>query len=193
MSDLVEYAKRELKLAGLFDEDSLYGGEMGKSVLDLVEVFANQGHSGFSATQALEIFNRIGNYKPLTPLSGEDSEWTELDYNDEVRYQNKRNFAVFKDKDGRVTYGDAIIWREENGSCFNGTVGGIRNLEILGFPFTPKTFYIDVTSERFDKDNDTGVLTPNPDGDWWEHEIKDPTQLDEVWEHYKKPDMDGTE
>jgi hypothetical protein len=49
-------------------------------------------------------------------------------------------------------------------------------LEIKGFPFTPKTFYIDVLEEEIKKDD-------------WIMWVKDPKQLDEVWEYYKKPDF----
>jgi len=38
MSNLVEHAKRELTLAGLFNKDSDYGGMMGDSVMELMEV-----------------------------------------------------------------------------------------------------------------------------------------------------------
>ena len=52
------------------------------------------------------------------------------------------------------------------------------SLEIKGFPFTPKTFYIDVLEEEIKKDD-------------WIMWVKDPKQLDEVWEYYKKPDFLG--
>ena len=57
---------------------------------------------------------------------------------------------------------------------------------IKDFPFTPKTFYIDVIDYRYDKDKKTGKLTPNPEGDWWEHKIKDEKQLEEVFEYYDR-------
>ena len=47
--NLIQHAQLELKLAGLFNKDSDYGGEIGKAVLELVNVFEKQGHSGFSA------------------------------------------------------------------------------------------------------------------------------------------------
>jgi hypothetical protein len=48
--------------------------------------------------------------------------------------------------------------------------------EIKGFPFTPKTFYIDVLEEEIEKDD-------------WIMWCKDPSQLNEVWEYYKKPEF----
>ena len=38
------HAKFELELAGFFDEDSDYGGAIGEAVMELMEVFAKQGH-----------------------------------------------------------------------------------------------------------------------------------------------------
>jgi hypothetical protein len=48
--------------------------------------------------------------------------------------------------------------------------------EIKGFPFVPKTFYIDVIEEEVEKDD-------------WVMYCKDKSQLDEVWEYYKKPEF----
>ncbi|NIO30179.1 MAG: hypothetical protein GTN75_00095 [Gemmatimonadetes bacterium] len=46
---LEQHARRELELAGLFDEDSDYGGMLGHSTMRLIEAFAAEGHSGMSA------------------------------------------------------------------------------------------------------------------------------------------------
>jgi len=56
---LIEYAKQELKLNGMFDKDSDYGGMIGEDVLKLIELFSNQGHSGNSANTVLNIFNEL--------------------------------------------------------------------------------------------------------------------------------------
>jgi hypothetical protein len=44
---------------------------------------------------------------------------------------------------------------------------------IKSFPFTPKTFYIDVRDVEIAKDD-------------WESFIVDPSQLEEVWKYYDK-------
>jgi hypothetical protein len=74
-SKLVEHAQRELLLAGAFDKDSDFNGYVGNSVLELTRMLACQGHSGFSIKSTLEIFARLAQRKPLTPLTGEDAEW----------------------------------------------------------------------------------------------------------------------
>lgn len=63
---LVDDAKRNLKNSGMFDEDSDYDGMLGKAVLELIELFAEQGHSGASAMLTLELFDQVARRKPLT-------------------------------------------------------------------------------------------------------------------------------
>jgi len=64
--DLFNDGKRNLELAGLFDEDSDYGGMLGKSVLNLLKEFCGNGHSGCSAMLTTEIFNKLVKGEPLT-------------------------------------------------------------------------------------------------------------------------------
>jgi len=99
MSNLTEYAKYELELAGLFDKDSDYNGMIADAVMELIKVFANQGHSGLSADITIDLFNKLARYENLIPLTFKDDEWIA------GSYQNKRNPAVFKNgKDGRPYY-----------------------------------------------------------------------------------------
>jgi hypothetical protein len=58
---LIEYAEEEIKAAGLNDPDpdSDYNGDIGKAVLELIQVFSNQGHSGMSASIVRNVFNKL--------------------------------------------------------------------------------------------------------------------------------------
>lgn len=171
MSNLIKHAKVELKLAGMFDSDSDYDGELGKAVLELVEVFAKQGHSGFSAISVVNLFNQVARYQPLLPLTGKDDEWNQpTEGGTKNIFQNKRCSAVFKDgKDGIPHYLEAIIWQgEETHDSFTGSVEGIQSRQNLKFPFRPKTFHIDVVKKN---------------GDYF---VKDKKQLDKVFKHYIK-------
>lgn len=180
---LKEHARLELQMAGFFDEDSDYGGAIGKAVMELIEIFSNQGHSGMSAQYVLDIFSKVANFEQLLPLTGKDEEWSFLDYGDNISYQNLRNSAVFKDSDGTITYNSSIIKRCPDGTCWSGPLyltreDAINNInkvraKVKGFPFTPKTFYIDVIEEEIKPDD-------------WIMWVKDPSQLDEVWEYYDK-------
>lgn len=62
---LIEHANKELTKAGLFDKDSDYNGELGNGVLELMTVFANQGHSGYSAMLTRDLFHRLSNFEEL--------------------------------------------------------------------------------------------------------------------------------
>ena len=54
---LKEHAKYELEKAGLFDKDSDYNGMIGNAVMELIEKFSEQGHSGFFALIVIELDN----------------------------------------------------------------------------------------------------------------------------------------
>jgi hypothetical protein len=96
MSNLVEWAKAELERIGGKDDEMQQA--MNKDILQIVEVFSEQGHSGFSAGYALNIIKRLLNWKPITPLTGEDDEWCDVPSWDdgENSQQNKRCSAVFR-------------------------------------------------------------------------------------------------
>lgn len=104
---LVEHAKRELELVGLFDKGSDYDGMVGTAVVELMEVFAKQGHSGESASQTIYLFHELARYKPLSPITSNPAEWTDMsDLCDGVTmWQSKRNPSVFS-KDGGQTWYD---------------------------------------------------------------------------------------
>jgi len=102
---LLSYAESELNLIGLTEEDE-YNAMMRKHILHIIKEFADDGHSGFSAPYAISILTKLMAFKPLTPLTGEDDEWTNVSNygSGNPHYQNKRLSSVFK---------------EENGSCYN--------------------------------------------------------------------------
>lgn len=54
-----EYIINRLNELQMFDDDSDYGGNIGKWVCELSEVFSNQRHSGMSAAETLFIFNKL--------------------------------------------------------------------------------------------------------------------------------------
>ena len=136
MSNLTSFARNELQIAGLFDEDSDYGGMLGDAVMRMVEQFAEEGHSGFSASQAIKIFQRVASFEPLTPLTGEDDEWTEVA---DGLLQNRRCSHVFKEN-GEAYDSEGRIFREPDGVCF--TSGDSR--VPITFPYTPTRTYVDV-------------------------------------------------
>lgn len=136
MSDLVSFAKEELKRAGLFDKDSDYGGMIGDAVLKMVEQFADEGHSGYSAGMAISIFQKVARFEPLTPLTGADDEWNEVT---DGMYQNRRCPHVFK-KNGQAYDSEGIVWRDPDG----GTYISVASRVPVTFPYVPKREVRDV-------------------------------------------------
>lgn len=86
---LVEYVKAELERVG-----DMYDGMVNKAVIDIAEKFSEQGHSGGSAMLVVQILEKVLRFRPLTPLTGEDDEWMEVE---DGLFQNKRCPSVFKD------------------------------------------------------------------------------------------------
>ena len=125
MGNLVDYAKDELKRIGMIDSGEAYNDWATKAILDLIELFASQGHSGFTAPYVVNAFSRLAMFKPLSPLTGEDDEWNEVE---DGLFQNKRYSAVFKDKDGtayncegKVFTDDGEVWYTSRDSRVNVT------------------------------------------------------------------------
>ena len=97
MSNLSTHAELELRSAGLLESKDEYNNAIGKAVLELIEKFSEQGHSGTSAGITIHLFKTLAMFEPLGPLTGEDHEWTEVSNG---LYQNKRLSSVFKHEDG---------------------------------------------------------------------------------------------
>ena len=147
-SSLVRHAKRELEIIGAMSaEGDFYGGMTGKAVLELVEVFAAQGHSGMSAPMVLDLFKTVASYKPLAPLTGEESEWNDVsEMSGKPHWQNNRCSRVFKDGDGSAYDIDGKVFRYPDGGCYT---NGDSRVSVT-FPYTPTTEYVDVPEEAPD-------------------------------------------
>lgn len=140
MSNLEIFAKDELTRAGYFDPDSDYGGMLGDAVMKMIKVFADEGHSGFSAHRAIAIFERVARFEPLTPLTGADDEWNEIR---DGEWQNRRCSHVFKNLDGAYDI-QGRVFREPNGCCFTSRDSRVA----VTFPYVPKIEYVDVPADR---------------------------------------------
>lgn len=90
---LIEHAKAELALINFGDEDSTV-------MVEILEKFFDQWDSGGAVSVVAPVLQRLIAGKPLGPLTGEASEWMEV--NNRLR-QNIRCSTVFKD----VTTGNA--------------------------------------------------------------------------------------
>lgn len=106
----LNWAERELELAGYHADDKEEGPNkwLRESILELLKVFGEQRHSGMSAPFAISQFTRLACHKPLTPLTGEESEWG----TDASPEQNNRFTSVFRKKDGSAYWADGIVFWE---------------------------------------------------------------------------------
>jgi hypothetical protein len=171
----------------------------------LVKKFADSGQSGgsapFTTSVILKVIEKLLKQEPLGGIDGTDDEWVSLsDMGDNESYQNSRLSSVFKNgKDGKPYYLDAIVFKVKD-KDYTFTSGSVDLPDLAGdgkggkigssqyiksFPFEPKTFIIEVDEKEYRK-NEDGSLTPEDGGGWWESWVKDPSQLDEVWEYYDR-------
>lgn len=139
-SNLIKHAKRELEVMGydLNEKEENPNKWICENILELLEVFSKQGHSGSSAPYCISLFTKLANFEPVCPLTGNDDEWNEVGDN---LYQNKRCSHVFKkDKNGVAYDIEGKIFRESDGCCYTSKDSCVD----VTFPYTPKREYIDV-------------------------------------------------
>lgn len=196
MTNSKSHAKRELELLEITTPDAIVT-PFKNEILALCEAFGRSGQSGgsapFTATAISQAVKKLMMFETLAPLTGEDSEWVDIsEYNDrKPMFQNNRDSRVFKNgKDGQAYFIEAIVFDGNIGGRFTGNGSVTYNGEnigstqyIKGFPFTPKTFYVDVIDHRW---ADKEEKTPDENGYWWTHLIKYKKQLNEVFEYYDK-------
>jgi hypothetical protein len=107
MSNLVEYAKSEMRLIGYSDDMSEDDPNkwMWDNIIGVVEKFSEGGHSGSSAGYAVSLITKLLRYQPLSPLTFADDEWVVHNEMGEGNvWQNKRRFTVFSDDEGKSWY-----------------------------------------------------------------------------------------
>lgn len=134
MSSIVDWAEEELKR---YDFD-FYGDNMNKAVLEVLKTLSDQGHTNMSASIVIQLVDRLWSWKPLTPLTGEDDEWTdECDPNGN-KWQNKRYSAVFKNKETGECYDvEGRIFAEPDGCTFTCRESRVP----VEFPYMPPDKY----------------------------------------------------
>lgn len=94
---IIAQAKEELKRINFGEEDSAV-------MIGILEKFFDQWDSGGAVHAVAPVLQRLIAGKCLSPLTGEDDEWTEVGNG---VFQNKRVSSVFKDPrfhDGKLAY-----------------------------------------------------------------------------------------
>jgi len=172
-------------------------------IIALCEAFGKSGQSGGSAPYTAgaisQAVKKLCMHETIAPLTGEDSEWNDTGVSlnrgePNGHFQNNRRSAVFKDgKGGQAYFGTAIVWQgEDEHDSFTGGVEELHSRQyIKSFPFSPKTFRINVKKEyAIGKPEDDKMYyeEDRTDGSkhYYKYIIKDRKQLDEVFEYYDK-------
>ena len=138
-SNLEKFAENELNIILNKCEDT-EAIEMQKimnnDILQIIKVFSEQGHSGFSAGYAINLLEKLLRFEPVTPLTGNEDEWTKLDYGEDTMYQNKRCSRVFKNAEGRAYDIEGKAFSKDNGKSWY----TCRDSRVyVEFPYVPKT------------------------------------------------------
>lgn len=108
---------------------------MHRNLLELVTVFSTQRHSGFSASYARGMLDKLLKFEPIGPLTGEDHEWAESSLNDGL-LQNKRCSRVFKDLNtGEAFDIEGYIFEDENGARYTSR----ESEKTVTFPYVPES------------------------------------------------------
>lgn len=138
---LVQYAETELDRIGMSDDGDM-NGLMRKHLIHMVKEFADEGHSGFSANYAMNCLKRLLSFKPLSPLTGRDDEWTEVtEMSGYPHFQNKRCGSVFKDGQTGDAYDidGKVFWEwfkdEETGEPRKSYYTGFESRVPVTFPY----------------------------------------------------------
>ncbi len=142
MSNMTSFAENELRIIGMLGGSGEDMNEkMSQHILKMIGVFAEEGHSGFSASYAVGCLEKLLRFEPLSPLTGEESEWTDLsEYGEtDMTAQNKRCGRVFKRADSTAYDSEAVVFRDPDGACFTSR----ESRRDITFPYTPKREYVD--------------------------------------------------
>jgi hypothetical protein len=112
MSNLVDHAQRELEMQGMFSgKGDFYDGMTGNAVMELMEIFARQGHSGMSAGIAIALFTKLARFEPLSPPTNNPDEWIEVG---DKLWQCTRQPSAFSKDWGKTYYrvDEQYKWRK---------------------------------------------------------------------------------
>jgi hypothetical protein len=197
MGSLTKHFERELAIMrqSVDTEDKLIIEPYVESIKNLLEIFSNEGHSGASAPLCASVIAKtikaVLGFQILSPLTGEESEWNDIsETHGSLMYQNSRDSGVFKDEQGKCSYGTSIVWvGEDRWDTFTGAVNGYKSTNyIKEFPFMPKTFYINVSRELYDENNPEhkGKDIVDTGHGQMVYSINDPKQITEVFNYYNQ-------
>lgn len=144
MSNLVDHAEVELELIGMGkDAPDEMNRLMHDNIIEMIEKFSEQGHSGFSASYAIGLLDKLLGFEPISDLTGENSEWNDVSdmHDGSPMWQNKRCSHVFKDENHAYDIDGKIFYTKDDRS--DTYTSGDSHVTIT-FPYRPKREYVKV-------------------------------------------------
>lgn len=178
MTNTYMFAQQELDILATTVPNAIVT-PFAKEILALCEAFGNSGQSGgsapYTASAISQAVKKLLLQKPICDVTGHENEWVDVSEacGGNVTYQNSRCSALFK---------DGVESDDKNFEL-------IRSGQFVRFPFKPKTFYIDVVRVPISKEEaEKRELHYIEDGfnECYYTILKDPKQLDEVFEYYDR-------
>ena len=163
-TEYIAHALTEFEAMGWLDEDGNYKDVLQelvcKNTLELLTLLGIHGYSGMSVDYTIDLFNKLAQFKPLGPLTGEVHEWALALPNNPTYFQNIRCSHVFK-KDGIAYNNKARVFQYgKDGPCFSSIPYGHE--VILQFPYhVPQVKIITLPTEY----KESGINTI-PDSYW---------------------------
>lgn len=134
-SEFIEFVKHEIN----YDKDTVYSNSLKKAknvIVKLCKVIDKEPMPDLEKQAVVKIFAKLAMGMPLTPLTGEDNEWKEVDIASEpnVKWQNKRCPRVYKREDGTAFDSEYYTFTFGNGIYFKNEASS-KDIE---FPYTVK-------------------------------------------------------
>lgn len=156
---LLDFAKSELQRLEddcSNDEEALKMQKIiTQDVMQIVQTFVEQQHSGFSASYMLKIIERILRYKPLSPIEDNPDEWedcTKFGIND---LQHKRCSSVFKRPDGTAYWVEGKIFTEDGGKSWYTSKDSIVDITFpFNVPLHSENVYIEPLEDDIKKEGE---------------------------------------
>lgn len=140
---VTEHAATELAEAGVT-------GPVAESVLTLAREFDATAPEGPQASSVADLFWKLANLRNLTPLGDSPGDWAP-DPGLDGTLRHRRCPDLVRADGGPAVYTRALAFRDRDGAVWSGRCWADRDrtasvgssLEVLSFPFMPRTFVLD--------------------------------------------------
>jgi hypothetical protein len=141
-SGLLLFAEQELARIPKDDDDMQE--KINRHILDMVKVFCEEKHSGFTASYTVNILERLLRYLPLSAIEDTPEYWKDVGAG---YYQHRRCSRVFKNKsqfEGKAYILEAKVFSNDGGKTW---FTNSNSREVIEFPYTvparPRRYLVD--------------------------------------------------